>query len=141
MSKRQTVGDLRKLIADLPDDARYQPDWANGPPGDHDPAVTVVGFEVRGVGSDLYLGVLVDIAYLDDVECEGDDETAQRLAIELQHVGLGVLDLASKYDDAASIGADTTLTDYLLSLYESGEDWDDIEKTVNELIGEKTSDD
>ena len=67
MSKKQTVGDIRKLIEGLPDDAFYSPDWADGPPGDAEPAVTVVGFEVREGGNEKYLSVLVGIEYLDDI--------------------------------------------------------------------------
>lgn len=67
--KKMTVGGLKKLIADsgLPDDAQIYPDWANGPPGKYDPAVTLVGFAFRdgGTNGKPYLSTLVDLSPLE----------------------------------------------------------------------------
>lgn len=61
-----TVGDLRVLLRDLPDDTPVSPRWAYGPPSDSDPAVTIDRFEVqKGV-----LAVMVSLDYLNEDEDE-----------------------------------------------------------------------
>lgn len=65
-----TVGELRKLIADLPDDACIWPDWGREPGGD-DPCVELCGFErveAASVASPAYLAVMVALLPLDDIE-------------------------------------------------------------------------
>lgn len=66
------VGELRKLLEQLPDDADINPDWSS-PPGDDDPAVTLEGFAIRGISGGRYLSVLVGLQYLDDVDEDNDD--------------------------------------------------------------------
>ena len=61
-----TVGNLRKLIANLPDDAGIHPDW-DDPPDDDSPGVTLGGFKVGSYkGGGKYLSVLVALAYPED---------------------------------------------------------------------------
>jgi hypothetical protein len=67
-----TVGGLRKLIADLPDEALIFPDWAHGPPHNEAPAVEVLGFALEQKQNTAdgkpYLSVQVDVVYLEDME-------------------------------------------------------------------------
>lgn len=64
------VGEIRKLIADLPDDAFIAPDWAEGfSPGKYDPVVRIKGLDLdkdpeTGVP---YLSVKVDVVALEDL--------------------------------------------------------------------------
>jgi hypothetical protein len=62
------IAELKALIHDLPDDADICPTWANGPPGDSDPAVVLRGFRLGDTtgGTKPWLAVLVDIQYLDE---------------------------------------------------------------------------
>lgn len=65
--KKVTVGNLKKLIADagLPDDAEIFPDWGNGPPGEYEPGVKLVGFTVGDNHGKPYLSTLVDLSPLE----------------------------------------------------------------------------
>lgn len=59
-----TVGLLRRVIADLPDDAIIRPAWAHSmTPGDNEPGVVLQGFDV----CDGELLALVGLFYLDDI--------------------------------------------------------------------------
>jgi hypothetical protein len=62
-----TVGDIRRLIADLPDDAPVYPDWGGNPPADHEPGVEIIGAEYGGAAQDVgepHLRILVGLFYL-----------------------------------------------------------------------------
>lgn len=60
---RLTVGDLRKAIEGLDDNAPVSPYWAPGcEPGDDEPGVELIGFERRG----FYLAIDVALFYLND---------------------------------------------------------------------------
>jgi len=62
-----TVGQLRELIADLPDTYNVRPQWAPGKePGDHEPHVCLRGFDV--LNGELL--ALVELFYLDEIEDE-----------------------------------------------------------------------
>lgn len=68
-----TVGDIRKAIEGLPDDAPVYPDWAPGCiPNDNDPGVEIRG--CRSQYTDLHdrpcLEILVSLFHPDDQECE-----------------------------------------------------------------------
>jgi hypothetical protein len=72
-----TVGGLKAVMANLPDDAPIFPDWAYGPPGDDMPVVEVCRFAVgkgdRTADGRPYLSVLVDVIPLDEVEGEEEE--------------------------------------------------------------------
>lgn len=74
--KPVTVGDIRQAMAGLPDEALLILEWADGPPGDADPAVAVYSF---AAGKDLDgtpgLVAFVGICYLDEFESDEDDDT------------------------------------------------------------------
>lgn len=55
MSDELTIGNLRRLIADLPDDAEIIPMWANGSPGR---GKTAIDFDRVGVIDDQGFPVL-----------------------------------------------------------------------------------
>lgn len=60
-----TVGELRAIIAGLPDDANVRPQWRAGDePQDHAPGVVLHGFDVSG-GE---LIARVGLFYLDDID-------------------------------------------------------------------------
>lgn len=65
-----SVKELKDQLTQLPDTAEISPVWANGPPGDADPAVELHGFQV----ADGVLQVLVDIRYLDEFNAECDEK-------------------------------------------------------------------
>jgi len=66
-----TVGQLRSLIEGLHDDCTVRPQWVPGSePGDHEPGVSLCGFDVDG---DELL-VRVELFYLDDLDYEDDYE-------------------------------------------------------------------
>lgn len=65
-----TLGDLRALIADAPAALPIYPEWANGPPGDSEPAVSIYGAKLTALG----LEVLVGLSYLNEEEADEDDE-------------------------------------------------------------------
>ena len=71
-----TVGALRAAIAALSDDAPVFPDWADGPPGDHMPAVCLRRFEVKRQlkGEPEGLALMVKLIPLDEFEDEDEDE-------------------------------------------------------------------
>jgi len=58
-----TVGELRSVLAELPDDAPLYPEWNDRIPRDHEPAVRLHGFRaVKGEAQ-----ALVSLVYLDEV--------------------------------------------------------------------------
>lgn len=69
-----SVGHVRRLIKDLPDDAGFFPVWASDPPGDHEPGVQVCGFN-PGTDRNGRPGVkiLVALFYLDEIADGGED--------------------------------------------------------------------
>lgn len=70
--KNMSVPRLRKLLADLPDNARILPDWFGNPPSDDEPGVTVEGFDIEtDADGDKYLSVKVSLFNLNE---EDDDE-------------------------------------------------------------------
>lgn len=69
--KIKTVGDLRKLIKGLTDDALILPEWAYGPPADSAPAVAIRDFAIGNEAGVAFLSVQVDLEYLNQDE---DDE-------------------------------------------------------------------
>jgi hypothetical protein len=77
-----TVGQVRKAIEGLPDDAPVIPEWAYGPPGDSDPAVSVCGFRRGEEDGTPGLAVLVDIVYLDDPSWEDRDADDEDLGLD-----------------------------------------------------------
>lgn len=79
------VGVIRAAIAGLADTDPIQPVWANGPPGDHDPAVEICGFAAKVDADGAYLSILVDIRYLNDgapTDIEECDECKSRIPYE-----------------------------------------------------------
>jgi hypothetical protein len=71
-----TIGAIRELIKDLPDDACLFPVWAYGPPGDDEPAVSICGLQVEAdeITKQPGLAVLVDLKYLNDDHLNDDDD-------------------------------------------------------------------
>ena len=69
-----TVGAIRKAIAGLSDDTPCYPDWAFGPPDDHEPGVIIEGFRriEQDYESKPCLSILVSLAYLEDWDTEDD---------------------------------------------------------------------
>lgn len=70
-----SLGVLRKPTAHLPDSTLLLPTWKDGPPGDHEPGITLFGFTLSGydgepVVSDTdgaqCVGVEVGLFYLDE---------------------------------------------------------------------------
>ena len=62
-----TVGQLRELIAHLPDTCTVRPQWEPGKePGDHEPHVCLRGFDV--LNGELL--ARVELFYLDEIEDE-----------------------------------------------------------------------
>lgn len=60
-----TVGDLRKSIANLPDDAEIVPEWEPGfNAGDDEPSVSLQGF----IAAEDKLVVLVELVYGDEYD-------------------------------------------------------------------------
>jgi hypothetical protein len=68
MAAMMTVGELRKLIEDMPARAKIQPEWFKGPPNDFEPGVSVHGFKIGHDAIDPYLKVMVGLFYLEDEE-------------------------------------------------------------------------
>ena len=67
-----TVGELRSVIAGLPDTTPIRPQWAAGSePGDHEPGVSLLGFDVL----DGQLLARVELFYLDELEDSPADST------------------------------------------------------------------
>jgi hypothetical protein len=76
-----TVGDLRKLIADLPDDMNVRPQWLPGEePGDHEPGVEIHGFDV----ANGELLVRISLFYLDEIDEAPECSTPVYLKLEGQ---------------------------------------------------------
>ena len=71
-----SVGHIRRLIADLPDDAEISPDWFDGPPGDDRPAVVLHAVTVRG-GELLALVSLIDLDDEDAWDFDDDPDTEE----------------------------------------------------------------
>lgn len=81
---RMNVGYLRRVIADLPDDASIFPDWADGPPDDSAPGVELDDFKAEkctrspdcgddGHECQPFLSVKVRLFSLDDCQhCRKD---------------------------------------------------------------------
>lgn len=66
-----TVGLLRRVIAELPDDAVIRPAWAHSmTPGDGDPGVVLHGFDA----CDGELRALVGLFDLSEVHGDEEDE-------------------------------------------------------------------
>ena len=66
-----TVGQLRELIADLPDTCTIRPQWVPGSePQDHEPGVKLSGFDVM----DGELLARVELFYLDEIEDEEEGD-------------------------------------------------------------------
>lgn len=79
-----TVGELRKLIADLPDDAAIRPQWNDGEePGDSSPGVVLHGFDFH----DGELLARVGLFWLDDIA----DDCEWEVAINGESVTLNAL--------------------------------------------------
>jgi predicted Zn-ribbon and HTH transcriptional regulator len=86
MPTNLTVGHIRKAIAGLPDNAPVCPDWAGGPPSDHEPGVELI--DVACGQSDRrgqYLSIRVALFYLD--EDDQDDETLLRIFYKCPECG------------------------------------------------------
>lgn len=64
-SKPLTVGDIRKAIEGLPDDALCIPTWSM-PPGENDPSVGISGFRPGVLDDAPYLGIHVFLEHLND---------------------------------------------------------------------------
>lgn len=63
--KNLTIGVLRELIKDLPDDTHFKPDWAGEPPGDHEPGVEITGAALMtDPKGTRYLSIKVKLFYL-----------------------------------------------------------------------------
>jgi hypothetical protein len=70
-----TIRDVRRLIADLPDQAPVLPDWAEGPPQDHEPGVEIVGIAIADRGAGPHLSMKVRLFYLEEEENHTENET------------------------------------------------------------------
>lgn len=78
-----TVGQLRRLMENLPDDASVVPDWAPGfVPSECDPVVCVEGASIEpgfpigepvNQSEDRYLSIHVRVVGLDEVSGENKD--------------------------------------------------------------------
>jgi hypothetical protein len=67
-----TVGQLRELIANVPDDYTVRPQWVAGKePKDHEPGVRLERFDVDGQSGELL--ARVSLFYLDEIEDEEDE--------------------------------------------------------------------
>jgi hypothetical protein len=64
MAKRLTIGALRKVIKNLPDDAPIYPTWASRIPDDYEPGVEIKAIEA----AQACLHIKVDLFYLNEGE-------------------------------------------------------------------------
>jgi len=80
MSAKLTVGQIRKAIEGLPDDASVCPDWYDRVPDDHEPGVALFAAEADEQAGRPYLSIKVGLFYLD--EDDGEDDTPLRIFYE-----------------------------------------------------------
>lgn len=69
-----TLGHLREISKDLPDDTPFCPDWQDFEPADSDPAVVLKGLGVsKSHDGVTYISVGVAVCSLDELSGEEED--------------------------------------------------------------------